>query len=445
MKRSGLLVLGAALVVGCGGAGDDGTGADDVIDAAGDAAGDTRELPKWGDKGPGADPAAETHPDPGGDGIGDPGVEPTEGVVTDVPPDGDDDAKSERDWETLVEDAIEESSEVGEEIADVEFTEDIVPSETVETIPDVPPEADALPPEGEVPDLPPEAGDDGPADLPPEPGADAAQDLPPETVEANAVQALQQQAASVECPPPPPGNTVIQDGVTLATLTVTSPSYRASTSLDGYFARGPGPNEPWNGIMLVVATGTPGIGPGTRLDATGAWKEYWCMTELSIATWQPVEPGEAAGAPWGIPAQTALDESLEGVLVTLADVAVASANPDAPDDFGAFELAGGIRVGNLFGVPYMSGATDERNVGDVFASVTGVVHYSYGEFRLMPRSGRTTSRSRASPTRTATACRTSRTTARTTRTPTRRTRTRTGSATRATRCSTCGAPTRTWS
>jgi hypothetical protein len=109
------------------------------------------------------------------------------------------------------------------------------------------------------------------------------------------------------------------------------------------------------------------------------------MTELLAATWTPETPAGAAGEPLLLGAGAVLDESLEGVLVRLEAPVVTSANPDAPADYGQFEVDGGIRVGDWFPVPYTAAATDARNLGDRFGYLTGVVVQTYGDYVLMPR------------------------------------------------------------
>ena len=265
------------------------------------------------------------------------------------------------------------------------------PGDDLAAVPDVPStEGDTATPDdadGAAEDTakpPPEDTTEPPPDdtiePPPSDGGDA--DVPVVTTDMT-IPELQQAEPSIACATE--GNTTVNPSVSLGTVTITTPAYKASANLNGYFARGPGKNQAWNGLQVVFyAPEDAGLQPGDQIAVTGAYKEYYCMTQVNAAT-ASTSGSEAVGAPMDIPAN-ALVEAMEGVLVRVKNVTVTSANPDTAKDVGAFEVTGGIRVGNIFLVPYMSPGTDARNVGDQFGSITGVVQYVKGEYRLMPRS-----------------------------------------------------------
>lgn len=72
-------------------------------------------------------------------------------------------------------------------------------------------------------------------------------------------------------------------------------------------------------------------------------------------------------------------ERYESVLVTLADITVTSLNPDAPREFGEFQVTGGLRVDDLFydGTP---GLFVGREI-----TITAPLYFSFGAFKLVPR------------------------------------------------------------
>jgi hypothetical protein len=75
-------------------------------------------------------------------------------------------------------------------------------------------------------------------------------------------------------------------------------------------------------------------------------------------------------------------EALESVLVVAQDCVVADANPDSPEDYDEFSLAGGLRVDDAV-------FTELDNVyatGTRFASINGLLGFSFGEYKLWPRS-----------------------------------------------------------
>lgn len=89
----------------------------------------------------------------------------------------------------------------------------------------------------------------------------------------------------------------------------------------------------------------------------------------------------------------------EGVLVRLENASVTSACEDSSGDRGYWGVAGSVIIGNSMDYSYngsaASGGTptcgdgmrpgDMRTVGDTFTSITGIMDYSFSQFRLNPR------------------------------------------------------------
>jgi len=197
------------------------------------------------------------------------------------------------------------------------------------------------------------------------------------------ITSLQQGSPSAECTKEE--NPKTGPLVALETATIVTPPYKASATLEGYFARGSGSNVPWNGIHLVFLTKDLAgpFAPGDRVTVVGTYKEFFCLTQINVASFTKESGTESPGVAY--PVSAPLEESHEGVLVSLSNVTVTNANPDTTD-VGNFEVTDGVIVGNIFKVPYMTAPTDARKVGDIFSSVTGVVTYTKGNYILMPRS-----------------------------------------------------------
>jgi len=70
---------------------------------------------------------------------------------------------------------------------------------------------------------------------------------------------------------------------------------------------------------------------------------------------------------------------LEGVLVRVLDVETTHTWPDCPHDYGEFEVTGGLRIDDM-------GAHWTAHLGDTFASITGPLHYTFGNYKIEPRS-----------------------------------------------------------
>ncbi len=73
--------------------------------------------------------------------------------------------------------------------------------------------------------------------------------------------------------------------------------------------------------------------------------------------------------------------ALEGVLVQVDGVAVTSANPDAPSDYGELAVTGGLRVDD-----WMISLAPYRTVGTTFTTLIGVLSYRNANSKLSPRS-----------------------------------------------------------
>ena len=126
------------------------------------------------------------------------------------------------------------------------------------------------------------------------------------------------------------------------------------------------------------------ISDGLRVDAT--YDEYYDLTELVSPQLTFMQAGTVPApilvAAADIATGGAQAESYEGVLVRVEGVVVTDVNPDDPDDFDVFEVSGGLQVADT--------AYDELDntypLGNAFDSITGVLHYSFGNFKLAPRS-----------------------------------------------------------
>ncbi|MEZ4442394.1 MAG: thrombospondin type 3 repeat-containing protein [Polyangiaceae bacterium] len=154
---------------------------------------------------------------------------------------------------------------------------------------------------------------------------------------------------------------------------------------------------PYSGISVFV--GGPATYQGTdapvmlgdRLLLDGDYAEYFDVSQLE----NPVFTFVAAGS---VPAPVVLSsadiatggsmaEAYEGVLVRVQNVAVTNVNPDAPSDFDEFEVTGGLRIDDLVVDGGGTGGMLDNTyaLGASFSSITGVHHYSFSNFKLLPR------------------------------------------------------------
>ncbi len=76
-----------------------------------------------------------------------------------------------------------------------------------------------------------------------------------------------------------------------------------------------------------------------------------------------------------------LAEPWESTLVQISDLTVTDANPDEPQDFGEFVVNDNLRVDDLIFT-----ITPDPELGTTFDVIIGVLNFSFGNFKLEPRS-----------------------------------------------------------
>lgn len=149
----------------------------------------------------------------------------------------------------------------------------------------------------------------------------------------------------------------------------------------GYYAQDPA-GGPWSAVYVYDAAGDAAE-EGDVIEATGTYTEFYDFTELAYAT--VVVTGSAA-----VPAAEVVDpcdvgtsgaeaEAYESVLLRVEGVAVTDNAPDS-GDYREWVLDGCLRVDDAI---YTSLAIPDE--GDEYASVTGVLTYSFSNFKLLPR------------------------------------------------------------
>ena len=154
------------------------------------------------------------------------------------------------------------------------------------------------------------------------------------------------------------------------------------------YGRGVFVEEPDGGPFagILVYTGSPtGLEPGDRVDVGGTYREYAGASEIASPTivrlGSGASPPPQTVRPADVATGGAFAEVYEGVLIVVEDVTVTDPNPDAPADYGEFRVTGGLRVDDL-----VHAVRPDPAAGDAFARIAGVLHFSYGEFKLEPRS-----------------------------------------------------------
>lgn len=115
-----------------------------------------------------------------------------------------------------------------------------------------------------------------------------------------------------------------------------------------------------------------------RLDIFGDTLEVVTPTTTVVSQNNPL-PDFTEVTPAEVATNGPRSRNLEGTLIRIRDVTVTNENPDAPDDFGVFEVDG-FQVDDVF-----FAVTPRPSIGEEFAILQGVLMYSFGNSKLLPR------------------------------------------------------------
>jgi len=153
----------------------------------------------------------------------------------------------------------------------------------------------------------------------------------------------------------------------------------------GFYVTDPAHDE-WGGIYVYTdATVTVALGDQVELD--GEYQEYYHLSELGwpdidVLGSQPVPAAWPIADPADVATGGALAEAYESQLIVVGPVTVVDSNPDSPSDYGEFAVDGNLRVDDAL----WAELPDHPAVGTSYTSITGVLTYSYSNYKLMPRS-----------------------------------------------------------
>jgi len=151
----------------------------------------------------------------------------------------------------------------------------------------------------------------------------------------------------------------------------------------GFFVQDPAATE--YGGLYVYDDGDATVEPGDVVDVEGSYLEYYGLTQIEYATTTVLGTAELPAAslvsPCDVATSGSLAEPLEAMLVRVEEVEVTDLNPDDPEDYDEFEVAGCLRVDD-----YLYADLDQPPEGTRWAEITGVLGYSFSNHKLLPRS-----------------------------------------------------------
>ncbi len=158
----------------------------------------------------------------------------------------------------------------------------------------------------------------------------------------------------------------------------------------GYFAQDPNASE--NAGIWIYDNGAAEVDMGNVVDVQGTYQEYYELCEIKDAT--STVQGSAdipspilAHDPCSVATGGSEAERYESMLVMVENVTVTDDNPDSEDgsDYGEMEVAECLRVDDAIFSDLSDDATGYRELGTAYDSITGILNYSYSNFKLTPR------------------------------------------------------------
>ena len=119
---------------------------------------------------------------------------------------------------------------------------------------------------------------------------------------------------------------------------------------------------------------------------TGVYEDYGGLDEITgveiISEEEGIVPEPVLVTdPCSIGTDGSLENAYESMLVTINDITVTSANPDAPSDYGEFEVEGCLR----FDDQLTEALIPQPAVGTTFTRLSGILTHTYGHSKVEPR------------------------------------------------------------
>ena len=148
----------------------------------------------------------------------------------------------------------------------------------------------------------------------------------------------------------------------------------------------------YSGLWVFGGTQQPSVElrPGMRLRIRGQLLEFFSLTELALDRGSDaievlsqngsVPPPVMVTDPSLIADNGYLRKQLESMFVQIPNRFIISTAPDCPFDYDMFVIDGDLRIEDEVGLSY------EPVRGDFVNYVRGIVHFSHGNQKVMPRS-----------------------------------------------------------
>ncbi|MFO0552885.1 MAG: amidohydrolase family protein [Polyangiaceae bacterium] len=148
--------------------------------------------------------------------------------------------------------------------------------------------------------------------------------------------------------------------------------------------------SPFSGIFVFTAGTSPGVVRGNQVTVTGVYTEFFGYSEIGSPQITIDDPGTALpytpiAKASGELATAATAEPYESMMVSIGACTITNLNPDTPQDFDEFGVtttgSTELRVNDQF----FAAIDNTCALGAAFNGITGVLDYSFNNYKLEPR------------------------------------------------------------
>ncbi|HPF34209.1 MAG TPA: hypothetical protein P5571_01400 [Candidatus Krumholzibacteria bacterium] len=144
------------------------------------------------------------------------------------------------------------------------------------------------------------------------------------------------------------------------------------------------PNAPYAGVWVYTGS-APGVAVGDLVDVKGLYEEYFDFTEINVSTdvtGYVTMTGVHNGAIYPLPVTVAdIGEAYEGCFIKVTDGMTVTT---APNSFGEWVVESYETPGTFLKLDDYWYDDTTVSLGDCYNCATGVLIYSFGEYKLEP-------------------------------------------------------------
>ena len=142
----------------------------------------------------------------------------------------------------------------------------------------------------------------------------------------------------------------------------------------------------YSGIYIYEQFAPGTVALGNDVEVQGTYVEYYGLAEITDATVTVTNASGALIEPLVVDPANVVDgdvdgEKYEGMFVRVENVTVTEENADGDSDYDEFAITAGLRIDDFI----WEEMDNTYPVGTTFSSITGVLHYAYGNYKIVPR------------------------------------------------------------